>query len=97
MKVTEEHIRHIMLFEYQQGKTATTAVQKIEEVYGVGVLSVRKCQQWFCKFRQGDSACKMPQPRPTKIHATKISTETRFSSSQSAVRCLLGHVWCHTL
>ena len=44
IKVTEEHIRHIMLYEYQQGKTATTTVKKIEEVYGNGVLNVQKRQ-----------------------------------------------------
>ena len=42
VEVTEEHIRHIMLYEYQQGKTATTAVKKVEEVYGDGVLNVRE-------------------------------------------------------
>ena len=54
MEVTEQHILYIMLYEYQQGKTATTTVKKIEEVYGDGVLSVRKCKRWFCEFRQGD-------------------------------------------
>ena len=53
MELTEQHIRPIILYEYQQGKTATTTVKKIE-VYGDGVLSVRKCQRRFCKFRQGD-------------------------------------------
>ena len=37
-----------MLCEYQQSKTATTTVKKIEEVY---VDGVRKRQPWFCKFR----------------------------------------------
>ena len=50
MEVTEEHIRHITLYEYHQGKMVTTAVKKIEEVYNTGVLSVWKCQRWFCKF-----------------------------------------------
>ena len=49
MEVTEELIGHIMLYKYQQGKTATTTVKKIK-VYSDGVLSVWKCQQWFCKF-----------------------------------------------
>ena len=44
MEVTEEDIRHIMLYKYQQGKTGTTAVKKIEEVYDNGVFSVWKCQ-----------------------------------------------------
>ena len=44
MEVTEEHIRHIMLYKYQQGKMATTAVKKIEKVYGDGVFSAWKCQ-----------------------------------------------------
>ena len=43
MEVTEQHIPHTMLYEYQQDKTATNTAKKIEEVYDVGVLSVRKC------------------------------------------------------
>ena len=43
MEVTEQHIRPIVLYEYQKGKTATTKLKKIEKVYGNGVLSIRKC------------------------------------------------------
>ena len=50
MEVTEWYIKHIMLYKYQRGKTATTAIKKIKEVYADGVLSVQKCQQRFCKF-----------------------------------------------
>ena len=97
MEVTEEHIRHIMLCKYQQGKMATTAVKKIKEVYGNGVFVFGSVNDGFENSDKVTSACKMPQPRPTKIHATKTSTETRSASLQNAVKCLVRHVWCHTL
>ena len=54
VEVDEEHLRHIMFFEYYQKKNATEATKFICEIYGEGVLDVRKCQRWFSRFKEGN-------------------------------------------
>ena len=48
-------------------------------MYGDGVLSVRKCQTWFCKFRQGDlslqDASRSGQPVSFDNDALKAATD----------------------
>jgi len=43
-----------MLYEFHQGHSATAASNNISGVYG-DVVSVRVCQQWFRRFRKGDT------------------------------------------
>lgn len=52
MEIPEEHLRHIMLYEYKKYNNATIATENICQVYG-NVLDVRKCQRWFQRFRSG--------------------------------------------
>ncbi|KOC69896.1 hypothetical protein WH47_09114, partial [Habropoda laboriosa] len=51
--VDEIDFRHCMLYEFKKGSTVQNAVKSICDVYGKDVLSVRKCQRWFSKFRNG--------------------------------------------
>ncbi|KOC63414.1 hypothetical protein WH47_01903 [Habropoda laboriosa] len=39
--------------KHRIGCTVENAVKDICDVYGKGVLSARKCQRWFSKFRNG--------------------------------------------
>lgn len=48
------HIRHSILFEYQQGRNVTEALRKLFKVFGDGSLSDRTCRRWFIKFHVGD-------------------------------------------
>ncbi|GFY35741.1 histone-lysine N-methyltransferase SETMAR [Trichonephila clavipes] len=38
----------------RKGKNAVQARNKLTDVYGEGVLTVRQCQNWFAKFRSGN-------------------------------------------
>lgn len=49
----KQHIRHLMLYEFHRGSTATEAMINITAIHGQ-VLSVRRCQIWFERFRSGD-------------------------------------------
>jgi [histone H3]-lysine36 N-dimethyltransferase SETMAR len=68
MSYTEEHIRHLMLYEFRKGNNASVATRNINEVYA-NALKERKCQEWFVKFRSGDTSL-ANRPRgapPTKV------------------------------
>jgi len=46
-----------MLFYFRKGKNATQTRKKICAVYGEDAVSERVCQNWFAKFRAGDTTC----------------------------------------
>lgn len=54
MDVSEEHIRHILLFLFRKNQNGSEATREIQNVYGEGVLSESKCRRWFAKFRNGN-------------------------------------------
>ncbi|GFT87786.1 histone-lysine N-methyltransferase SETMAR [Trichonephila clavipes] len=54
MDSDKQHFRHILLFYYRKGKSDVQASNKLTDVYGEGVLTVRQCQNWFAKFRYGN-------------------------------------------
>lgn len=51
MDVSEEHLRHIMLYEFKRGNTAVMATKSICSIYDHGILNIRKCQRWLKKFK----------------------------------------------
>ena len=60
MEVTEQHIRHIMLYEYQQSKTATTTVKKLKKCMAMVFSVFESVNDGFANFDKVTSACKMP-------------------------------------
>ncbi|GFY29034.1 histone-lysine N-methyltransferase SETMAR [Trichonephila clavipes] len=55
MESDKQHFRHILLFYYRKGKNTVQDRKKLTDVCGEGVLKVRQCQNWFAKFRSGNS------------------------------------------
>jgi len=53
MKVAKEHIRHILLYEFN--KQRNEKCENIKAEYGDRTISVSQCQRWFQKFRAGNS------------------------------------------
>ena len=69
MAVLEDHIRHVMLYEFHQGHSASAAARNVNGVYGQGAVDVRKCQRWFQRFRSGDNSLsdKPREERPVQL------------------------------
>ena len=57
-EATEEHIRHVMLYEFKKGLKPATATKNIQEIYGPNAISSSKCKRWFQKFRSGNYSLK---------------------------------------
>ncbi|VDO70362.1 unnamed protein product [Heligmosomoides polygyrus] len=51
-QISEEHIRHCMLFEFRKDSNPTVVTKNICDVYP-DALDVSKCQRWFSKFKSG--------------------------------------------
>ena len=56
-ETNKEHVRHCMLLFFDQGLNATKATEAITEIYGQ-VLTVRRCQFWFKRFKSGNRDCR---------------------------------------
>jgi len=65
MKVTKEHILHILLYDFNKGNNATESARNIKAVYGDRRISVSHCQRWFQKFRAGNYRLE-DEPRPER-------------------------------
>lgn len=49
-----EHLRHALLFLFNQNKKAVESHQLLLDVYGEHAPSLRTCETWFRKFKSGD-------------------------------------------
>ncbi|EZA52455.1 Histone-lysine N-methyltransferase SETMAR [Ooceraea biroi] len=54
MELSKQQIRPILLYEFKRGTNASQTHRNLCEVFGQDVITVRSCQFWFEKFRNGD-------------------------------------------
>ncbi|GBL98271.1 hypothetical protein AVEN_174072-1 [Araneus ventricosus] len=75
MEFKSEHFRHILLY-LRKGKKAAETHKNVCEVYDVGCLTERRCQNWFEKFPSGNLSLKDDKRsgRPTEVSDEQIKT-----------------------
>lgn len=76
MEQNQKYFRCLMLFYFRKGKNATQAKRKIWSIYGENAVSERVCQNWFAKFRSGDTSCEDLERsgRPSIVDEDQLKT-----------------------
>ena len=88
MEQNKEKIRHILQYDYDKGKNASHAANKIYAVYWPDTVSISTAQRWFQRFRAGAEVIEdAPRSgRPVVENCDKIAElieKDRHSSSRS--------------
>ena len=51
----KEHLRHLILFEFNRGSNGADAARNICAVYGEGFTNKMTVNRWYARFRDGNS------------------------------------------
>ena len=84
--ISKSHIRHCLLYEFDQGHSARAACQKIREIYPNEGLGVTQCCVWFDRFRNGDRSLEdLPKSgRPSVVDNEVLRQLIESDPKQSA-------------
>jgi histone-lysine N-methyltransferase SETMAR len=79
------HIRHVLLFLFDQKKNAADALRTIQQVYPKEAPSERQCQRWFQRFREGNRVLEDEQRsgQPKKFEDEALFTLLEENSEQT--------------
>ena len=75
-ETNKDHLRPVLIFLFNQKKTAAEAHRILVETYGADTLPVDTCERWFKRFRSGDfnvsDKKKKRENRPKQFEDTEL-------------------------
>ncbi|VUZ50483.1 unnamed protein product [Hymenolepis diminuta] len=65
----KEHIRHILLFEFHKGNTASSAAKTPKDTHGNDAVNEKTCRRWFSagSFKKDDFSLKDERRTESRI------------------------------
>lgn len=51
---TKQHLREVLIYHFNQGKTAAESYRLLSEIYPDHVPNEKTCRKWFARFKTGD-------------------------------------------
>jgi hypothetical protein len=85
MQASKEHIRHILLFEFNKKSPVEDAHKAITSTYGEKVIGIGTCQKWYLKFFSGnfDITDKPKSGRKVIFNVAKLEETLKRDNTQS--------------
>ena len=76
IKPNKEHLRHVMIFLFNQKKKASECHRILVETYGDLAPTVKTCERWFQSFKRGDFDVtdKKRENRPKKFEDVELQS-----------------------
>ncbi|KAI9586739.1 hypothetical protein GQX74_002586 [Glossina fuscipes] len=62
------HIRHIMLYHFEEGWKAGQLLSDLDEIFSEGTIIESRCSEWFVRFKSGDTSLRDKPGRRRPLH-----------------------------